>query len=299
MTATTAPVARKSIRARSISRRRRVADHVATALVWAAVAVAVVPLLFVLGYVVQRGGGVIDLGFLLDDIPQSARRAGGGMGPAILGTLLVTGAASLAAIPLGVLAAVYLHEYAARGRLASVIRFLADVMAGVPSIVMGLFVYAIFVLPRKQAGASGLAAAIALGCLMLPIVIRSSETMLKLVPDDLRSAALALGTRKSRMIITVVLPAALPGITSGALLAVARAAGETAPLIFTIGGGNTAPNPSLQGQNTALSLQIFSNATSAFAPAVDRAWGAALTLITLVVVLSLVARAIAARFTVR
>jgi phosphate transport system permease protein len=294
-----ATAARPSISSSTIARRRRVTNRVATCFVWVAVAAAFVPLLVVLGFVVSKGAGVMSLHFLIDDIPQSARRAGGGMGPAIVGTLLVTLAASVAAIPLGILAAVHVHEYGGRGRLASIVRFLADVMAGVPSIVMGLFVYAIFVLPRKQEGASGLAASIALGCLMLPIVIRSTETMLKLVPDDLRNAAYALGTRKSRVILTVVLPAALPGITSGALLAVARAAGETAPLIFTIGGGNTTTNLSLDGQNNALALQIFSNATSAFTPAVDRAWGAALTLIALVVTLSLIARAIAARFTVR
>jgi phosphate transport system permease protein len=283
----------------TLSGRRKLVDRLATVLVYVAVAVAFVPLLIVIGYVVRKGAGIVDGSFLTADIPQSARRAGGGMAPAIGGTLLTTLTASALAIPLGILAAVYVNEYGGGNRLATLIRFLADVMAGVPSIVMGLFIYAIWVLPRKTEGTSAFAASLALGCLMLPIVIRSTETMLKLVADELRQGAYALGTRKSRTILTVVLPAALPGITSGALLAVARAAGETAPLILTIGGGRVVKNWSLSGQNTSLPLQIFNNATSPFAPARDRAWGAALTLIVIVVVLSLVARAISSRLTVR
>lgn len=218
------------------------------------------------------------------------------MGPAVLGTLLTTGAASMMAIPLGVLAAVYLNEYGHRGRLASVIRFLSDVMAGVPSIVMGLFIYTIWVL---RFGYMGFAGALALGCLMLPIVIRSAETALQLVPNELREASAALGSRPSRTILTVVLPAALPGVVSGALLAVARAAGETAPLLFTI-GTVTSPNQNLfDGTNTALSAQIFANATQPFEGAIDRAWGAAFTLIVLVFVMTAIARVVARRFTVR
>jgi phosphate transport system permease protein len=218
------------------------------------------------------------------------------MGPAVLGTLLTTGAATAMAVPLGVLAAVYLNEYGGKGRLAAAIRLLSDVMAGVPSIVMGLFVYTVWVLRYGQTGFAG---ALALACLMLPIVIRSAETALALVPDELREASAALGARTSRTILTVVLPAALPGVLSGALLAVARAAGETAPLLFTI-GTVTSPNSSLlDGTNTALSAQIFSNARQPFDAAIDRAWGAALTLIVLVFVLTAVARLIARRFTVR
>jgi phosphate transport system permease protein len=200
------------------------------------------------------------------------------------------------AVPLGVLAAVYLNEYGKTGRLASAIRFLSDVMAGVPSIVMGLFIYTVYVL---RYGMKGFAGALALGCLMLPIVIRSAETALGLVPNELREASAALGARTSRTILTVVIPAALPGVVSGALLAVARAAGETAPLLFTIGTVNAA-NPSLfDGTNTALSAQIFGNAQQPFTSAIDRAWGAALTLILLVFLLTAVARLIARRFTVR
>ena len=176
------------------------------------------------------------------------------------------------------------------------IRFLSDVMAGVPSIVMGLFIYTVWVLRDGQTGYAG---ALALACLMLPIVIRSAETVLRLVPGDLREASAALGARTSRTILAVVIPAALPGVVSGALLAVARAAGETAPLLFTIATVNEA-NPNLfAGTNAALSAQIFGNAGQPFDAAIDRAWGAALTLILLVFVLTAVARLIARRFGVR
>ncbi len=279
-----------------VSRGRRIRNRAAMVSIWASVLVAAVPLGFLVVYLVQRGAGIVDWSFLRDDIPISSRLPGPGMGPAVLGTLLITGAATAMAVPLGVLAAVYLNEYGGKGRLAAVIRFLSDVMAGVPSIVMGLFVYTVWVL---RYGQTGLAGALALACLMLPIVIRSAETALQLVPNELREASAALGARNSRTILTVVLPAALPGVVSGALLAVARAAGETAPLLFTIGTVN-ATNPSLlDGTNTALSAQIFANARQPFDAAIDRAWGAALTLVVLVFVLTAVARVVARRFTVR
>ena len=280
----------------TISPARRLRNRAAIGLIWLSVGAAAIPLAFVVGYLLQKGAGIVDWDFLTDDIPISSRLRGPGMGPAVLGTLIITGAATLMSVPLGVLAAVYLNEYGAGNRLAGVIRFLSDVMAGVPSIVMGLFIYTVWVLRYGQTGFAG---ALALGCLMLPIVIRSAETALRLVPDELREASAALGARTSRTILTVVIPAALPGVVSGALLAVARAAGETAPLLFTIGTVNAA-NPSLfDGTNTALSAQIFANASQPFDAAIDRAWGAALTLILLVFVLTGVARMIARRFTVR
>ena len=280
----------------SVSRARRARNRTATVMVWLSVVTAAVPLAFLVVYLIQKGAGIVDWRFLTADIPISSRLAGPGMGPAVLGTLLITGAATALAVPLGVLAAVYLNEYGGARRLAGAIRFLSDVMAGVPSIVMGLFIYTAWVLRYGQTGFAG---ALALGCLMLPIVIRSAETALGLVPDELREASAALGARQSRTIVTVVVPAALPGLVSGALLAVARAAGETAPLLFTIGTVNAA-NPGLfEGTNTALAAQIFSNARQPFEAAIDRAWGAALTLILLVFVLTAVARLIARRFTVR
>jgi phosphate transport system permease protein len=280
----------------TLSAGRRIRNQAAVMLVWMSVAVAAVPLVFLVVYLLQKGAGTVDWNFLTDDIPISSRLPGPGMGPAVIGTLLITGAATLMAVPLGVLAAVYLNEYGKSGRLAGVIRFLSDVMAGVPSIVMGLFIYTVFVL---RYGFKGFAGALALGCLMLPIVIRSAETALGLVPTELREASAALGARTSRTILTVVIPAALPGVVSGALLAVARAAGETAPLLFTIGTVNAANTRLFDGSNTALSAQIFGNAHQPFEAAIDRAWGAALTLILLVFVLTAVARLIARRFTVR
>lgn len=280
----------------TVSPARRFRNRLATAAVWGSVFTAAVPLAFVVTYLLQKGAGIVDWRFLTEDIPISSRLPGPGMGPAVLGTLLTTGAATALAVPLGVLAAVYLNEYGGKGRLASVIRFLSDVMAGVPSIVMGLFIYTVWVLRYGQTGFAG---ALALACLMLPIVIRSAETALRLVPGELREASAALGARTSRTILTVVIPAALPGIVSGGLLAVARAAGETAPLLFTIGTVTESNRHLFEGTNTALSAQIFVNARQPFDAAIDRAWGAALTLIVLVFVLTAVARLIARRFTVR
>lgn len=280
----------------TVQRSRRVRNGLASGLVWASVVVAAVPLALVILFVVRKGIGVVDMAFLTEDIPVQSRLAGPGMGPAIVGTVLTTGAAAAIAVPLGIMAAIYLNEYGRSSRLAALIRFLSDVMAGVPSIVMGLFLYTVWVL---RFGQSGLAGALALGALMLPIVIRSTESMLRLVPQGLREGSLALGASTSRTILTVVLPAALPGITSGSLLAVARAAGETAPLLFTIGATNAANLDLFSGSNTALSVQIFRNAQLPFAGAQERAWGAALTLIALVLLLTLVARLISARFTAR
>lgn len=302
-----APAARADLSVRTVNPARRLRNTVATVLIWLSLAVAVIPLAFVIYYVVKEGLGIMSWGFLTADIPR-VRATGPGMGPAVAGTLVITGAATLMAVPLGILGAVYVNEYGARNRVAAVIRFLSDVMAGVPSIVMGLFIYVLFVVGSHldvgpvhlfaKLGQSGWAGALALACLMLPIVIRSTETMLKLVPADLREAAYALGTSKSRTIATVVLPAALPGIVSGALLAVARAAGETAPILFTV-GAVAASNWKLSGPNTTLSAQIFANAAQPFPGAQQRAWGAALTLIALVVILSILARVVARRFTVR
>ncbi len=302
MTATTESVPRSRVEPPNLSRaalsgRRRFVNHLATAGIWFAVLLAVVPLGLVTWTVISRGAGVMSWAFLTEDIPNSFRRPGGGMAPAIVGTLLITGAASLMAIPLGVFGAIYLNEYGKQKPLARIIRIMADVMTGVPSIVMGLFVYISWVL--LVGNQTGFAGALALACLMLPVVIRSSEEMLRLVPDELRQASLALGARKWRTIITVVLPAAISGITSGALLAIARAAGETAPIIIVV-GIVFSPNTDLfEGTNTALPAQIFRNASTSFPAAQDRAWGAALTLIVIVLVFAIISRIIASRFAIK
>ena len=278
----------------------RVAKNaIMSGLMLAAFLVVAVPLIAILWSVVGKGAATAFAGFpdfFTAEIPVVSRRAGPGMGPAILGTLLVTGAATLIAVPLGILGAVYLHEYGGNRKFARLVRFMSMVMTGVPSIVMGLFVYIMWTLTF---GYSAFGGSLALSCLMLPVVIGSTEEMLKLVPGHLREAAYALGTTKSRTILTVVLPAALPGIVSGALLAVARAAGETAPLLFTIGAA-TAYNPQLfDGANNALSAQIFTNATSSFVAAQNRAWGAALTLVLLTFLITLVARVFTARLALK
>jgi phosphate transport system permease protein len=195
---------------------------------------------------------------------------------------------------LGVLGAVYINEYGGKGWLARLISFMADVMTGVPSIVMGLFIFSIWVL---HFGYSGLAGSFALACLMLPIVIRSTYEMLLLVPNYLREASYALGATKARVTLTVVLPAAVGGIVSGALLAIARAAGETAPLLFVILTVEATNTNLFSGANTALSTQIFANAQSPYVGAEARAWGAALTLIVISFALMLIARVTTARFT--
>jgi len=278
---------------------RSVKSAIMTGLMIGAVLVVAVPLIAVVVSVFSRGLHVVLAhfpDFFVKPIPIVARRPGPGMGPAILGTLLATGAATAIAVPLGVLGAIHLHEYGGRRRFARLVRFMSTVMTGVPSVVVGLFVYVMWTL---KFGYSAFGAGLALACLMLPVVIGAAEQMLKLVPNHLREASYAVGTSKSRTILTVVLPAAMPGIVSGSLLAVARAAGETAPLLFAIGAA-TAYNPNLFVEaNTALSIQIFANATSSFVAAQDRAWGAALTLVLLTFVVTFTARVITARFAVR
>jgi phosphate transport system permease protein len=275
---------------------RRAKNQIATVLMWVAFVFALIPLGFVLYTVIAKGASAISWSFLTGSpIPPNVLPAGnGGLGPAVLGTILITGLAAVMAVPLGILGAVYVNEYGGNRLLARVVRFMADVMTGVPSIVMGLFIFSIWVL---HFGYSGLAGAFALGCLMLPVVIRSTEEMLKLVPDSLREASYALGATKARVTLTVVLPAAIGGIVSGALLAVARAAGETAPLLFTILTVTSYNSNVFSGANTALSAQIFANATQPYLGAQSRAWGAALTLIAMAFILLVAARIVTARFT--
>jgi phosphate transport system permease protein len=273
---------------------RRTRDRVATALMVASLILVVIPLGLVLFTVIAKGASAISWSFLTSSIPPSVLPVSiGGIGPAVLGTLLITGLATAMAVPLGVLGAVYLNEYGRNRTLARLIGFMADVMTGVPSVVMGLFIFSIWVL---HFGFSGLAGAFALAALMLPIVIRSTDEMLKLVPTSLREGSHALGATKARVTLTVVLPAALGGIVSGALLAVARAAGETAPLLFTILTVTTANANVFSGPNTSLPSQIFVNASSPYVGAQARGWGAALTLIAIAFILMIAARLITARF---
>jgi len=296
--------------AHKLSRGRRFKNNLATVLMIMAFLVAAIPLAAVMFVVVQKGISVIRVDWFTNDIPTDiasaalAEKFGAtaqpvvyGMQPAIIGTIVITGLAALIAIPIGILGAIYLNEYGKHGRLAALLRFMTDVMTGVPSVVMGIFIYATFVLYFKQR--TTVAGALALACLMLPIVVRSTEEMLKLVPSNLREASAALGARTWRTTFGVVLPAAAPGITSGCMLAIARAAGETAPLLFTIGSISHFPGfghmaSQLGEQNTSLATQIFSNATQPGGEPL--AWGAALTLIVMVLALTVAARAVTARF---
>ncbi|MBX6750196.1 MAG: phosphate ABC transporter permease PstA [Micromonosporaceae bacterium] len=286
------------LRRSALSRGRRIADVALRVAVWLCLIVAVVPLALVVYFVVVRGLPQWTPEFFdfAGRLTTRYQAEGGSMAPAIVGTLLTTGVAALIAIPLGVLGAIYLNEYGKNSPLARVIWMMTDVMTGVPSIVMGLFVFLAFVLLIDELNA--LAGALALACLMLPVVIRSSEEMLRLVPDELRQASLALGARRWRTIVSVVLPASISGIMSGALLAIARAAGETAPVVLVMGVTRRV-NWSLFGGNVSLPMQIYDNAQQPYAAAQARAWGAALTLVVIVLVTTLVGRFIAARFAIR
>ena len=293
------PVAQRALDLRARPTWRTAKNTIMSVVMVGGFVLIAIPLVAILWSVISRGahsafGQFPD--FFTKPIPNISRLPGPGMGPAIVGTLLVTVGATALAVPLGILGAVYLHEYGLESKFTRLVRFMAVVMTGVPSIVMGLFVYVMWTM---RFGYSAFGGSLAMACLMLPVVIGATEQMLRLVPANLREASYALGATKSRTILTVVLPAALPGIVSGSLLAVARAAGETAPLLFTIGAANQL-NPHLfDGANNALSAQIFVNATSSFAGAQDRAWGAALTLVLLTFSITMVARVFTARFAMK
>ncbi len=276
--------------------RRTVTNTAMTVLMALSVAAILVPLAAVLYTVVSKGASQLSPDFLTKDIPIVTRQKGPGIGPAIIGTVLITTVAAVMAVPVGILAAIYLNEYSAGSHFGKIVRFMATVMTGVPSVVMGLFVYVLYTLRFKQNAFGG---SLALAFLMLPIIIRSTEEMLKLVPNNLREASAALGARRSRTILTVSLPAALPGVVSGCLLAIARAAGETAPILFVVGATNTMNANMFNGVNTALSAQIFTNAQQPFAGAQARAWGAAFTLLSLAFLVTLAARLITARFALK
>lgn len=276
---------------------RRFKSGLASVLIVLAFVAAAIPLIALVYYVAKEGLKVFSWEFLTTDLPFSQRSLEGGIGPAVVGTIVITLGATLMAVPLGVLGGIYLNEYAGKSRFGALVRFLSEILTGVPSIVMGLFIYTFWVLRVKEQ--TGFAGSLALACLMLPVVIRTSEEMLKLVPHELREGSFALGSRKSRTIRTVVLPHAAPGIVSGSLLAVARAAGETAPLLFTIGATQTANWSLFEGTNTALSVQIFGNANSPYLPAQDRAFGAAFTLILIVFIATALARIVTVVYTRR
>jgi phosphate transport system permease protein len=272
--------------------RRQALDRLLTLCIRLAVLAALLPLALVLGYTIYRGAGKIDGNFLTHSMKGvGPLDSGGGVYHAALGTLEQVLLTVLIAVPLGLLVAIYLAEYG-RGRFSSLVRFVVDVMTGVPSIVAGLFIYAFWVIPR---GPSGFAAALALSILMLPVVVRSAEEMIKLVPASLREASYALGVPKWKTILRVVLPTASAGITTGVMLAVARVTGETAPLLLTAQSLDSINSDPFSGRQSALASYVYDQASSAGDNFVARAWGAALVLILIVLVLYVAARLLTRR----
>jgi phosphate transport system permease protein len=269
-------------------RRRNLVNAVAVGLMGACVVIAVVPLLSLLWYVVRRGAGALSW-TALTAAPAPASEGGGGFGHAIVGTGILLLIAALVGVPWGVATAVYLSEYA-RGPLGRTVRFFSDVLTGIPTLVTGLVVYGLVVIGTGSF--SALAGGIALGLIMLPIVTRSTEEMLNLVPDPLREAGLALGMPRWKVTLRIVLPTAARGIVTGNLLAVARASGETAPLVVTVLGSNFFVTRLTGSPIAALPLYIFQNATQPNPVGIRLAWAATLVLIAFILVLSLAARLI-------
>ena len=250
-------------------------------------------LVWVLAYVAGQGLKYLGPQFLTQTPPGNPSEPGGGFLNGIIGSLITTGIATVLSVPVGAAAAIYLVEYG--GRLARVTRFLTDILVGVPTIVTGALVYAMWVV---LFGFSGIAGGIALALVMLPLVIRSTDEMLRLVPRDLREASLALGVTKARTILTIVLPTASSGIITGIMLAFARAMGETAPLLLTALGNDLFIELNPTKRMSTLSLQIFGNAITGFKAAQARAWAGALTLVVMVLLFTLAARLIARRSSV-
>jgi len=271
-------------------RWRRWLSHAVLIFSGASVVLALIPLVFILFYVVTRGIGALNLDFFRN-MPAPVGETGGGMANAIVGSLIVTGLGSLFAIPIGVIAGVYAAEY--RGtRFSAATRFAADTLNGVPSIVIGVFAYGIAVLPFKHF--SALAGGLALGIMMIPLIMRTTEELLLLVPNNLREGALALGATRARAVFTVVLPAALPGIVTGILLALSRIAGETAPLIFT-SFNNRFFSTNVTQPISTLTVQVFTYAITAYEDWHRQAWAGALVLVSIVFLCSVLARIATAR----
>jgi phosphate transport system permease protein len=273
--------------------RRQAKDRVATSLVWSSFVLAVIPLYSLVETTVKKGAGVIDGTFLTHSMNNVLTiQPGGGVYHAIIGTLEQVGIAAVIATPIGLLTAVYLVEYG-RGGLAKWVTFFVDVMTGVPSIVAGLFILSIWFVLLDKAPANGFAGSLALAILMLPVVVRSTEEMLKLVPNELREASLALGVPKWRTIVKVVVPTSIGGITTGVMLAVARIAGESAPIALLVFGSNVINSDPFHDPQSSLPYYIYEQYKNGNEPSYARAWGAALVLIAFVMILNLVARAIA------
>jgi phosphate ABC transporter permease subunit PstA len=272
-----------------VSRGRRRKDLTMRALLGLGTALALVPLVLVLWYVAKRGLGAWSAHFFTSDPTGNFLGDPGGVKSAIVGTVEIVALATVMAVPLGIGVALYLTEYGRDSRFARLVRYFVDVMTGVPSIVFGLFVYIVLILSGVGGGYAGWKGSVALALLMLPIVVRSAEVVLLLVPSALRESALALGAPRWRTIGKVVLPTALPGMITGVLLAIARAAGETAPLLFTA-FGNQFWSTSLGQPIAAVPLQVFNYAISPYDDWHRQAWAGSLVLVALVLVIGILAR---------
>jgi phosphate transport system permease protein len=292
-----APPATPELLARfAVSPGRRRRDRAARTAILAATVLALIPLVLIVYYLLKKGLGSWSGDFFTTDPTGNTFFKNsniGGIKSAILGTIEIVALASAIAVPIGIGVAVWLVEYGRNSWFASTVRFFVDVLTGVPSIVFGLFVYIVLVVGTGTTYA-GYKGSIALSLLMLPVVIRSAEVILELVPAGLRESALALGAPRWKVIFSIVLPTALPGMVTGVLLAVARAAGETAPLLFTAASTHGTTFNLGQFMNS-LPVQIYDDVTSPTTAVVNRAWGAALTLVTLILLLNLLARLVSRR----
>jgi phosphate transport system permease protein len=283
---------------RAVEGRRKATDRGVTVGVTFAFALALVPLVSLLYTVVSKGAARFDVEFFTET-QRGVIGAGGGAAHAIVGTLIIAGMATVISVPIGIMAAVYLQEYGGKGRLARLLTFFVDVMTGIPSIVAGLFAYALFAIFFGPGIRLGIMGSIALSVLMIPIVVRSTEEMLRIVPNSLREASYALGVPKWRTITKVVLPTALAGIVTGVMLAIARIIGETAPLLITTGVVASMNNNPFDGRMQNLAVFAFNEYKTPGVPpepSFDRAWTAALVLILIVMALNLGARLVYRRF---
>jgi phosphate transport system permease protein len=277
-----------------ISARRRTSDRVARGVTLALTLLALVPLFLVLYYLLKEGLGAFSWSFFTTDPTGRFIGDPGGIRSAIIGTLIIVGMATAIAVPLGIGVALYLVEYGKQSRFSNTVRYFVDVMTGVPSVMFGLFIYIVLVIAQVGGTFTAWKGSVALGLLMLPVVARASEVVLNLVPDALRESALALGAPRWRVVFRIVLPTALPGLVTGSMLAVARAAGETAPLLFTAAFVYGLSTDVGQRMNS-LPMQIYNDVGQAQDRLVERAWGAALTLVLMILLVTLIARLVQRR----
>lgn len=277
----------------SVEGRRHATDRLATALVYLTAAAAILPLAWILVTVIVQGLSVMNIEFLTSTMRNvNPRTEGGGIFHAIIGTLTQVGIATVISVPIGILTSIYLSEYGS-GRLARSITFFVDVMTGVPSIIAGMFIYTLWILTLGFPQ-SGFAAGLALSILMIPVVIRASEEMLKIVPNELREGALALGVPKYKVILKIVIPTAISGIITGVMLAVARVTGETAPLLLTTFLAQDVNWNAFSGSQASLPTFIWDQIARGTQASLDRAWGGAFALIFIVLLFYSGARILAA-----